>query len=1164
MSRNVVGALLAAAACAASAGLAYTPGSGTVYSDDFEGILDPDWEQGNGFGQPSPWTQKADGGDTSFYADGRGPFPSSPTKHWARHPAYPVPAETFSIAFEYRAERSGTYIFDLDLEQRAPELRKYRLHVAGDGTVSLWRSEGDAMVQMAASAAGLIPYNRKRWIRLAIESDPSGHPRVRCRVWDGGATAEPTGWDLDFLDDRDTIARVHRFELTADGDPGVETWVDDLDVFGDMSIGVDSSIKTIYLMEISHLDIGFTKPPDDIEEFAKTHLDQVLDNMDIAPDYRWTIENGWWLDRWWERSTEAEHQRMIDRLREGRIRLAAGYANMHTTKVGHEELARCLYYSTRFGREHGIPVRFWITDDVPGSTFALPELLSRAGVEFYIGGMNTSFGGKLTLPDHGHRPFWWVGPDGSRVLAWITFDSYAEAFNWGFSFFDTFDDLHEKLGKRLPEVEESGYPFPEMLLMRGFDNHYQGFKARNLVNQWNQTYQNPKFILANPDEFFDHMLATYGPDAFPSYSGDFGAAWSPSNAGAPNTQRWVREAHRDARTAEALLAAGAAIDGDPVPADDIRFMYRKMIESDEHSGAGGWPGYFTPEEMDRNNRIHLSYARDARDTAARLVDQGLDRALADLPATGDAIVAVNPLGHTRDGWVRQALPASLYDTEFRIVERGTGVEVPFQRFDATREVLFRARSVPAVGYRVYDLLPGTPSAVPDGVLDVTPAAIENDFYRIEVDPATGAITSLYDKTRGREMIDTASPYRFNELASNTKQEYDSQQPPVAEPPDSATVTVGSSGPLLGELVVDRTGTPHVRTYYRLYRGEDRVEIENVLDRDQMPYVPQSIGTRAYVVTMPFDIHDFQIRSETTTRFLDPVADSFARPSVFDWHNVEHTLAFFDATAGVLYALDNAVAHHFENLSSLASASYSTGDALLLSRLVDRSDEYEYEDGHVGPYDVEPGAPHVYHFTHHIRAADPSFDPAAASSFGFEALTPLRSRLVGRRPGNLPDDAASFFRAEPSGVRMYTVKPADDGDGVVVRLTELLGSTTTATVSSDTFEILDAESVEADEEGGTPLSVGSTGAAVPLGPFQTATVRLRVRPAWAPITLSVTRDDAAGTVHLEWTGGVAPYTLRRARDARFTTDPVTLLDEEPESSYDDPVLRDGVSYFYLVR
>ncbi|RMF72980.1 MAG: hypothetical protein D6738_09940, partial [Acidobacteria bacterium] len=1070
---------------------AWTPGSGTLFSEDFEGEIDPDWEQGNGIGQPSPWTQEADGGDTSFFADGLGPYNFSPTEHWARHFVSPVTATTFEIAFEYRADLGTGYRFHLDVEQRAPLLRKYRLRIGGDGAVSLWRTEDGVFAQLVSTSAGTIPVRGTRFVRFAIGPDPSGHPVVRARIWSGSATTEPPGWTLEFVDDRDTLARVHRFELDADGPRGVRTWIDDLDAWGDAGRGVISSVVDVWVVELSHLDIGFTEPPDDVAQFEKTHLDQVLDNLDAVPEYRWTIESGWQLEQWWARSTDAERQRLVDRLREGRLVLAAGYANLHTTRTDFEQFQRSIEYQVAFGREHGVPVRTWFTDDVPGSTFALPGLLAGAGIDYYVGGMNTSFGGRLTRPDHGDRPFWWVGPDGARVLSWITFDSYAEGFSWGFSFFDTLADLYRKLGQKLPEQEEAGYPWPEIMLLRGFDNHYQGLHVRNLVEQWNATYETPKFRLATADEFLDHMLATYGPDAFPEFSGDFGPAWAPSAANAPHTQRMVRDAHRRARAGEGLVGLAATLDGGGTEAASRRALFLKMLESDEHTGAGGWPEYFNREEMDRNNRIHLGYAQDAQSMATDLLDRATDRLIADLPTAGDAVAVINPAGVSRDARVRVALPDALWNLDLRLVDRRDGGEIVYQRFAGSREITFVAPDLPPWGYAVFDLLHEPPQATPQGTLAVSPTAIENDALRVEIDPSTGAVTSLFDKLRGRELVDAAAPWAFNELVAAWHNEVSAGSPPTAEPPTSASTEVVTDGPVIAELRVTRQGNAHVETIYRLARGGDALEIENVLDRTLMQYVPQSQNSRAYSVAMPFDIHDFQIRAESATRFIDPLADDFERATRFDWYNTEHVLAFWDADAGIELALDNAVAHHFEAMKGLASAGVAHHDATLFSRLVDKQDEYLYDDQTVGPFEIEPGMPPVTRFTHHVRPVPPGFDPLRALRFGYAALAPAPARLLGRRPGNLPDASTSLLRVEGGSAALAaTVKPADVGPGTVVRVRELAGEQVTVRIVSDVLEIESAERTARDEEGpGTPLPVTGGGVDLDLAPFETATVRL---------------------------------------------------------------------------
>jgi len=319
------------------------------------------------------------------------------------------------------------------------------------------------------------------------------------------------------------------------------------------------------------------------------------------------------------------------------------------------------------------------------------------------------------------------------------------------------------------------------------------------------------------------------------------------------------------------------------------------------------------------------------------------------------------------------------------------------------------------------------------------------------------------------------------------------------------------------------------------------------------------------VTLPFDIHAFQMRTETTTRFLDPLSDGFARDSYFDWHNAEHTIAFWDAAKGALCAVNAVDAHAFEHFNTIAFTSWPHTNALLLSRLEDRTDEYQFADGSIGPYTIEPGAPTILKSTHVIRGSAPGFDPAAASRFGFEALNALETRLLTHRPGNLPGATASFFSIDPPGTLLYTVKNADDGDGLIFRMTELTGAATTASLTSQTFALSGPEiAPQSENPGGTPLGMSSNAVAVPLQPYQTATVRVRVAPSWAPITLFVDKDAASGAVKLHWTGGVAPYTVDRADDAAFTSGLATPDDEQSAPAFDDYVLGDGVSHFYLVK
>ncbi len=65
------------------------------------------------------------------------------------------------------------------------------------------------------------------------------------------------------------------------------------------------------------------------------------------------------------------------------------------------------------------------------------------------------------------------------------------------------------------------------------------------------------------------------------------------------------------------------------------------------------------------------------------------------------------------------------------------------------------------------------------------------------------------------------------------------------------------------------------------------------------------------------------------------------------------------------------------------------------------------------------------------------------------------------------------------------------------------------------------------------------------------------------SLQVGKNAAAGTVELQWSGGLAPYTLLRAEDPVMGAGRTAVVHQAPGTTQSDPVLLDGNSYFYLV-
>ena len=125
--------------------------------------------------------------------------------------------------------------------------------------------------------------------------------------------------------------------------------------------------------------------------------------------------------------------------------------------------------------------------------------------------------------------------------------------------------------------------------------------------------------------------------------------------------------------------------------------------------------------------------------------------LADSIAAGvGSLIVFNPLNWKRDGEVTIDL-----DKDMEIADQATKQTIPYvvlHEGASLRRVEFRATEVPAAGYKVYELRNARAAAsIPQKVISTT---IESPFYRVELNPSSGSIRSIYDKELVKELVDT--------------------------------------------------------------------------------------------------------------------------------------------------------------------------------------------------------------------------------------------------------------------------------------------------------------------------------------------------------------------------------------------------------------------------
>lgn len=402
---------------------------------------------------------------------------------------------------------------------------------------------------------------------------------------------------------------------------------------------------------------------------------------------------------------------------------------------------------------------------------------------------------------------------------------------------------------------------------------------------------------------------------------------------------------------------------------------------------------------------------------------------------------------------------------------------------------FEAGPVPPLGYRTYRLqpLPSQPAFLSN--LTVTRTSLENRHWRLELDPGTGAVRSLTGTADGRQWVDRGAPHAFGV--------------PIVQGPDGGPfpvrcegTAVAWSGPLGAALrsVFSAHGHPRVEVTVALWAGDPRIEVFVAVLKDPTPLLQTSVA-------FPFAIPDGRFTCEMPLCVYDPAADRLPgafvnRLAVQDW------VLLRGSSGSVLWgSLDAPIV----SLGRLWPPRVSQAHSCVPPPHLDGPPQPRTEPcggtiyscltyNNFGTnFAVSQSGPLLFRYC--IQPLNRAPDPEECIRFGAESSTPLQTvftRREGDRPPGVLPLAASFARVSPPAVRMLTLKAAEDGHGVIVRLWNPTGADVQARVELPGRTLRAVECVTLAEEpsrGHARLADGA--AVVRLAPAAVSTLRLTV-------------------------------------------------------------------------
>lgn len=879
----------------------------------------------------------------------------------------------------------------------------------------------------------------------------------------------------------------------------------------------------VFFIPITHHDLGYTDTIENVmSEYARFY-DNVLcfcretDDWPEEARYRYTVEGSWSLQHFVENRPEEVVAKLAGYVKQGRIEIGALFGNEISALCSHEELIRLMYPSFRLGRQFEGTIRTGSITDVPGLSWGLPTVMADAGVKYFFAGLPTyfewgrrdvhTFWDESAILRHG-RPdaFRWIGPDGQSVLVY---------YQGSYGFFGdvtgpkTIQDVTDRLPGELEKMQDEGTPFSVMrYIHNGVDNFPPSISISRIVREWNSRWAYPRLLVGTNSMFFEELEKQC--DQVRSFRGEL-----PDTdyvVGAISTARETavnRLAHSQWHAAEKLATVAAITSDMPYPAETIRKGYNDMLLYDEHTWGKSYPAGRV-QDWAWNEKSHYAYraaaqAESVTDDSIRSIVGRISR---DEP--GHRVVVFNPLSFNRTDVARVS---RFKATEpFDLIDEQTGHKIPHQILtlggpqapvpyaayrhargafapNELRDLVFIAEDVPAMGYRTYQLVPPTDNDSPPHSNQVGPGTLENRFFRIAVAPESGGIRTIFDKQLQRELVDSSAPHAVNQFVMRSV--------PTGETEGSAGATInkGQDGAVCASLVIRAhgPGCPQITQEVTIYDRIKRIDFSNRILKDSTPL-------QEVYFAFPFKIDRPDFRFEGSNSVIEPLRDQFPGSNT-NYYTVQHWADVSDGEVGITLSC---VESHLLEFGALWPC--------YVSQAHHGVDPADYGAPFVKPEQISKG--HMYAFVmdsnfrtnfqpvqqgdilfrYSVTAHTGDWREGQCTQFGWSVGNPLIAEDVqGRQEGPLPTGSASFCLVDQPNVLLTGLKQAEDGDGVILRLTETQGKEAIATVTLPHVTIKDAKRTNVVEEPRGKLPFTPHEIQVHLRPFGIATCRVDILP-----------------------------------------------------------------------
>ena len=496
---------------------------------------------------------------------------------------------------------------------------------------------------------------------------------------------------------------------------------------------------TAHVVGYAHMDMAWLwRWEESIHDIMYNTFRNQLELMDRYPDFTYVQDQAVVFDM-------VEHyypdifKEMVQKARTGNfIPGSSSWVQMDENVLDGESLVRQFLYGQKYSKDKfGHYLRVAWQPDVFGHPYSMPQIASKAGIEFYV----------FNRPHDPSRPpiIWLQGVDGSRVLGYTTPGEYTQPMD---------HDHTTVLGMR--NADRAGVK--NIMVLYGMGDHGGGPNPEDVagIAKLNASPNDVRVKTTRVDDYFDLLLVEK--KDFPVVAKELNPVFPGCYTTQVDMKLHNREAEQLLLDAEKLSELAVFFDyRDYYPDRDITEAWKLTMLNQAHDLAAG--SGIGPIYADAARQYEEVFERGHRALNFTLQNLGLQL---NTQGEGLPVVVYNPQSWDRSDLV--VAQVSGFSLPSRMVAVHGDEVLPVQILKPatkagareTATVAFVGQKVPQLGLKLYRLLPesGTRKAAASSVQAGTKPRpfVENEFYRVEINPETGYIARVYDKQNKREAL----------------------------------------------------------------------------------------------------------------------------------------------------------------------------------------------------------------------------------------------------------------------------------------------------------------------------------------------------------------------------------------------------------------------------